>query len=112
MNAAKRAVAAERMAAANAAANADVPPDAQAPPVVPPVVPAAALPPAAQVVIGASALAQLLAACQAQPHVAGAILPKQAGSTRLKAFSSTDSVVRSVSLPQSQCTGGCQQAGN
>jgi hypothetical protein len=72
---------AERMAAVNAAANADVPPDAQAPPVVPPVVPAAALPPAAQVVIGAGALVQLLAACQAQPHVAGAILPEQAGST-------------------------------
>jgi hypothetical protein len=52
MNAAERA-AAERMAAANAAANAGGPPDA--PPVVPPVVPAAALPPAAQVVIGANA---------------------------------------------------------
>jgi hypothetical protein len=92
MNAAKRAAAAERMAAANAAANADVPSDAQAPPVVPPVVWAAALPPAAQVVIGAGALAQLPAACQPQPHVAGAILPEQAGSTRLKAFSSTESV--------------------
>jgi hypothetical protein len=80
------------MAAANAAANAGGPPDA--PPVVPPVVPAAALPPAAQVVIGADTLAQILAACQPQPHVAGAgaILPERAGSTRLKAFSSTDSV--------------------
>jgi hypothetical protein len=70
---------AERVAAANAAANAGGPPDA--PPVVPPVVPAAALPPAGQVVIGAVALAQIIAACQPQPHVAGAgaILPKQAG---------------------------------
>jgi hypothetical protein len=69
INAAKQAAAdriraeAERMAAANATPNADVPPDALAPPVVPPVVPAAALLPAAQVVIGAGALAQLLAAC-------------------------------------------------
>jgi hypothetical protein len=83
---------AEGVAAANAAANAGGPPDA--PPVVPPVVPAAALPPAAQVVIGANALAQIIAACQPQPHVAGAgaILPERAGSTRLKAFNSTDSV--------------------
>jgi hypothetical protein len=83
---------AERVASANAAANAGGPPDA--PPVVPPVVPAAALPPAGKVVIGADALAQIIAACQPQPHVAGAgaILPGQAGSTRLKAFSSTDSV--------------------
>jgi hypothetical protein len=90
MNAAERA-AAKRMAAANAAANAGGPPDA---PVVPPVVPAAALPLATQVVIGADAFAQILAACQTQPHFAGAgaILPEQAGSTRLKAFSSTDSV--------------------
>jgi hypothetical protein len=83
---------AERVAAANAAANAGGPPDA--PPVVPLVVPAAALPPAGQVVISADALAQIIAACQPQPHVAGtgAILPERAGSTRLKAFSSTDSV--------------------
>jgi hypothetical protein len=74
---------AERIVNANAAANADVPPVLQAPPVIPLVVPAAALPPA-QVVIGNAALAQLLAACQPQPHTAGAILPKQAGSTRLK----------------------------
>jgi hypothetical protein len=82
---------AERIANVNAAANADVPPVVQAPPVIPLVVPAAALPPA-QVVIGNAALAQLLAACQPQPHAAGAILPEQAGSTRLKAVSSTDSV--------------------
>jgi hypothetical protein len=61
---------AERGAAANAAANAGGPPDA--PPVVPPVVPAAALPPAAQVVIGNDDFAQIIAACQPQPHVAGA----------------------------------------
>jgi hypothetical protein len=85
-------VEAKRMAAANAAANAGGPPDT--PPVVPPVVPADALPPAAQVVIGSDALSQILAACQPQPHVAGAeaIWPERAGSTRLKAFSSTDSV--------------------
>jgi hypothetical protein len=53
---------AERMAAVNLAANAGGPPDA--PPVVPPVVPAAALLPAAQVVIGADALAQIIVACQ------------------------------------------------
>jgi hypothetical protein len=83
---------AERIVNANAAAaNADVPPVVRAPPVVPPVAPAAALP-LAQVVIGNAALAQLLAACQPQPHSAGAILPKRAGFTRLKAFSSTDSV--------------------
>jgi hypothetical protein len=83
---------AERIAAANAAANDGGPPDA--PPVVLPVVLAAALPPATQVVIGADALAQIIAACQPQPHVAGAgaILPEQVGSTRLNAFSSTDSV--------------------
>jgi hypothetical protein len=85
-------VEAERMALGNAAANAGGPPDA--PPAVPPVVPAAALPPAAQVVIGADAIAQILAAYQSQPHVAvaGPIEPKRAGSTRLKVFSSTDSV--------------------
>jgi hypothetical protein len=83
---------AKRVAAANAAGSNGGPPDA--PPVVPPVVPAAALPPAGQVVIGADALAQIIAACQPQPHVAGAgaILPERAGSTRLKAFSSTDLV--------------------
>jgi hypothetical protein len=83
---------AERVAATNAAAKAGGPPDA--PPVVPPVVPAAALPRAGQVVNGADALAQIIAACHPQPHVAGAgaILPERAGSTRLKAFSSTDSV--------------------
>jgi hypothetical protein len=83
---------AERMAAANAAPNAGGPPDA--PPVVPPVVPAAALLPAAQVVIGADALAKIIEACQPQPHVAGAgaVLPERDGSTRLKAISSTDSV--------------------
>jgi hypothetical protein len=83
---------AKRIAAANAAANNGGPPDA--PPVVPPVVPAAALLPAAQVVIGAEALAQIIAACQPHPNVAGAgaILPEQAGSTRRKAFSSTDLV--------------------
>jgi hypothetical protein len=53
-----------------AAANDGGPPDA--PPVVPPVVPAAALLPDTQVVIGADALAQIIAACQPQPHVAGA----------------------------------------
>jgi hypothetical protein len=83
---------AERIAAVIAAANPNVPLVAQAPPVIPPVFPAAALPPAAQVVIGANALAQLLVACQPQPHAAGAILPERAGSTRMKAFSSTDSV--------------------
>jgi hypothetical protein len=91
--AAKRARAeAQRIAAANAAANAGGPP--YAPPVVPPVGLAAALPPAAQVVIGADALAQIIAACQPQPHVAraGAILPEGTGSIRLKAFSSSDLV--------------------
>jgi hypothetical protein len=83
---------AERVAAANAAANAGGPLDA--PPVVPQVVPSAALPPAGQAVIGADALAQIIAGCQPQPHVAGAgaILPERAGFTRLKAFSSTDLV--------------------
>jgi hypothetical protein len=84
MNAVERARAeADRVAAANGATNANGPPDA--PPVVPPVVPAAAFPPAVQVVIGADALAQIIAACQPQPHVAGAgaILPERAGSTRL-----------------------------
>jgi hypothetical protein len=60
------------MAAANAAANAGGPPDV--PPVVPPVVPAAALPPAAQVDIGADALAQIIAAstshCWGRSHLA------------------------------------------
>jgi hypothetical protein len=60
MNASEHAAAAERMAAVNAAANAGGPPDV--PPVAPPVVQAAALPPSAQVVIGADALAQILAA--------------------------------------------------
>jgi hypothetical protein len=83
---------AERVAAANAAVNNGGPPDA--PPVVPPVVLAAALPLAGQVVISADAFAPIIATCQPQPHAAGsgAILPKRAGSTRLKAFSSTDSV--------------------
>jgi hypothetical protein len=82
----------KRVAAANAAGNNGGPPDA--PPVVPPVAPAAALLPSVQVVIGADALAQIIAACQPPPHVAGAgaILPERAGSTRLKAFSSTDFV--------------------
>jgi hypothetical protein len=81
---------AERVAAANAAGNNGGPPDA--PHVAPLVVPAAALSLAGQVVIGANALAQIIAACQPPPHVAGAgaILPEQAGSTRLKAFSCTD----------------------
>jgi hypothetical protein len=84
---------AERVAATNAAGNHGGPPDA--PSVAPPVAPAAALLPASQVVIGADALAQIIAACQPPPHVAGAgaLLPERAGSTRLKAFSSTDVVV-------------------
>jgi hypothetical protein len=76
-----------------AAGNPGGPPDA--PPVVPPAVVAAALPAAGQVLIGAAALAQILAAVQQQQPqvaVAGAPLHKQAGSTRLKAFSSTDAV--------------------
>jgi hypothetical protein len=83
---------AKRIASANAAGNQGGPPDA--PPVAPPVAPAAALPLAGQVVIGADALAQIIAACQPPPSVAvaGALLPKRAGSTRLKAFSSTDAV--------------------
>jgi hypothetical protein len=83
---------AERVASANATGNNGGPPDA--PPVVPPVAPAAALLPAGQVVIGDDTLAQIIAACQPPPQVAGAgaILPERAGSTRLKAFSSTDSV--------------------
>jgi hypothetical protein len=83
---------AERIAAANVAGNHGGLPDA--PPVAPPVAPAAALPLAGQVVIGADALAQIIAACQPLPHVggAGAPLPERAGSTRLKAFSSTDAV--------------------
>jgi hypothetical protein len=87
-----RAEAAERIAAANAPGNQGGPPDA--PPVDPPVTPAAALPPTGQVVIGADALAQIIADCQPPIHVAGAgaPLPEQAGSTRLKAFSSTDAV--------------------
>jgi hypothetical protein len=89
MNAADQARAeAERIVNANAAAaNADVTPVVQAPPVAP----AAALP-LAQVVIDNAALAQLLAACQPQPHVAGAVLLERAGSTGLKAFSSADAV--------------------
>jgi hypothetical protein len=49
---------------------------------------------AGQVVIGSDALAQIIAACQPPPHVAGAgaLLPERAGSTRLKVFSSTDAV--------------------
>jgi hypothetical protein len=83
---------AERAAVTNAAGNNGGLPDA--PSVVPPVAPAAALLLDAQVVIGADALAQIIAACQPQPNVAGAgaILPERAGSTSLKAFSSTDSV--------------------
>jgi hypothetical protein len=83
---------AERIAAANAAGNQGGPPDA--PPVALPVAPAAALPLAGLVMIGADALAQIIAACQPPPHVAvaGAPLPERAGSTRLKAFSSTDAV--------------------
>jgi hypothetical protein len=89
MNATNRARAdAKRIVNANAAAaNPDVPPVMN----VPLVVAAAVLPPA-QVVIGPAALAQLLAACQPQLHAAGAVLPERAGSTRLKAFSSTDAV--------------------
>jgi hypothetical protein len=65
------------------------------PPDAPPVVLPAAAPAAAPVIIGATALAQILAAVQQQqPTVAaaGAPLHKRAGSTRLKAFSSTDAV--------------------
>jgi hypothetical protein len=85
---------AERVAAA-AAGNQGGPPDA--PPVVPPAAAATALPNAGQVLIGAAALAQILAAVQQQqPQVAvagaGAPLHERAGSTRLKAFSSTDAV--------------------
>jgi hypothetical protein len=89
MNAADQARAnAERIVNASAAAaNPDVPPVMN----IPPVALAAVLPPA-QVVIDPAALAQLLAACQPQPHAAGAIAPERAGFTRLKAFSSTDAV--------------------
>jgi hypothetical protein len=85
---------AERVAAA-AAGNQGGPPDAS--PVVPPAAAAAALPlpVAGPVIIGAAALAQILAAVQQQqPQVAeaGAPLHERAGSTRLKAFSSTDAV--------------------
>jgi hypothetical protein len=82
---------AERIAAA-AAGNQGGSPDA--PPVAPPAAAAAALPQGGQVLIGAAALAQILAAVQHQPHVAvaGAPLHERAGSTRLKAFSSTDAV--------------------
>jgi hypothetical protein len=81
---------AERVAAA--AGNQGGHPDA--PPVVPPAAAAAALAPAGQVLIGAAAIAQILAAIQHPPHVAGAgaLLPERAGSTRLKAFSSTYAV--------------------
>jgi hypothetical protein len=58
---------AERIAAA-AAGNQGGPPNA--PPVVPQAAAAAALPPAGQVVIGAAALAKILAAVQHPPHVA------------------------------------------
>jgi hypothetical protein len=64
---------AERIAAANAAGNQGGPPDT--PPVAPPVALAAGLPLASQVVIGANALAQIIAACQPPPHVAGAGAP-------------------------------------
>jgi hypothetical protein len=89
LNAADRARAeAERIVNTNAAApNADVPPVVNVPPVVP-----VAVPPPAQVVIDPAALAKLLPACQPQPHTAEAIAPERAGSTRLKAFSSTDAV--------------------
>jgi hypothetical protein len=85
---------ADRVAAA-AAGNQGGPPDA--PPVVPPAAAAAALPPhvAGPVIIGQAQLAQILAAVQQQqPQVAaaGAPLHERAGSTRLKAFSSTDAV--------------------
>ena len=74
---------------ATAAGNQGGPPDA------PPVVLPAAAPAASPVIIGAAALAQILAAVQQQqPPVAaaGAPLHERAGSTRLKAFSSTDAV--------------------
>jgi hypothetical protein len=75
---------------ATAAGNQGGPPDA------PPVVLPAAVPPplvAGPVIIRAAALAQIFAAVQQQqPQVAaaGAPLHERAGSTRLKAFSSTD----------------------
>jgi hypothetical protein len=85
---------ADRVAAA-AAGNHGGPPDA--PPVVPPAAAAAALLPrvAGPVIIGQAQLAQILAAFQQQQPqvaVAGAPLHERAGSTRLKAFSSTDGV--------------------
>jgi hypothetical protein len=85
---------AERVAAA-AASNQGGPPDA--PSVVPPAAAAAALPAhaAGPVIIVAAALAQIIAAVQQrQPQVAaaGAPLHERTGSTRLKAFSSTDAV--------------------
>jgi hypothetical protein len=67
---------AERIAAA-AAGNQGGPPDA--PPVAPPVTAAAALLPAGQVVIGANALAQIIAACHHPPHVAVAEPPCPSG---------------------------------
>jgi hypothetical protein len=78
----KRARAEAERIAAPAAGNQGGPPDA--PPVAPPAAAAAALPPAGQVLIGADALAQILAACQHPPQVAvaGAPLPERAGSTR------------------------------
>jgi hypothetical protein len=83
----------DRVAAA-AAGNQGGPLDA--PPVVPPAATAALpLPVTGPVIIGAAALAQILAAVQqqqAQVAVAGAPLHERAGSTRLKAFSSTDAV--------------------
>jgi hypothetical protein len=81
--------AADRERDRNAAAARGGPPDA------PPVVLPAAAPAAAPVIIGAAALAQILAAVQQQPPVAAAgaaPLHERAGSTRLKAFSSTDAV--------------------
>jgi hypothetical protein len=88
----KRARAAAERITAAAAGNQGGPPDA--PPVAPPVAAATALLPAGQVVIGANAQAQIIAACQHPPNVAvaGAPLPERAGSTRLKAFSSTNAV--------------------
>jgi hypothetical protein len=84
---------AERIAAA--AGNQGGPPDAF--PVVPPAAAAAAPPPhvAGPVIIGQAQLAQILAAVQQpqpQAAAAGAPLHEGAGSTRLKAFSSTDAV--------------------
>ena len=77
----------DRIAAAAGAAGGG-PPDA------PPVLPPAAAPAAAPVIIGAAALAQILAAVQPVAAAAAGAAPlhERAGSTRLKAFSSTDAV--------------------